>query len=45
MQLAGKLYFVFGYNLEIDDRSTRCCYVGYSARIQQGHREIIKDFC
>ena len=45
MQLVGKLQFMFGYNLELEDRSTRCSYVDYSARLQQGHREIINDFC
>ena len=40
MRLAGKEHFIFGNNLELDDRSTRCCYGDYSARLQQGHCEI-----
>ena len=41
MQWADKQHFIFSYNLELDDRSTRCSYADYSARVQQGHREII----
>ena len=36
MQLAGEPHFIFGYNLKLDERSTRCLY-DYSARLQPGH--------